>query len=85
MAATCQHALSNQELLGCFSQFPLVAMEAVRKPLLPTTKAFSSEPGGERLAGQAGQQSSEGGARGCRTAGSPVSPPQSQTGSPGPI
>ena len=29
MTAACQHLLSNQELLGCFSQFPLVAMEAV--------------------------------------------------------
>lgn len=29
VTATCQHVLSNQELLGCLSQFPLVAMEAV--------------------------------------------------------
>lgn len=67
---------------GCYGS-------CLRKPLLPTTKAFSSEPGGERLAGQAGQQSSEGGveggARGCRTAGSPIGPPWPQTWSPGPI
>ena len=67
---------------GCYGS-------CLRKPLLPTSKAFSSEPGGEHLASQAGQQSSEdrveGGARGYRTAGSPVSPPWPQTRSPGPI